>query len=94
MFSFTLGVIEYSRVSHGIEALHRPEEGGSIVATAGVDLTIESCHPQPAPLAQHGHGLAPPPGLGVEQLHAVEDGEAVVTAQGVDLTEELDNPGG
>ena len=55
---------------------------------------MESGHPQPAPLAQHRHRLAPHPGLGVEELHAVEDREPVVTAQGVDLAEELDNPGG
>ena len=81
------------RVGDGVEALHGPEEGGTIVAPTGVDLTIECGHPQSAPLAQHGDRLAPHPGLGVEQLHAVEDGEPVVTAQGVDLAEELDDPG-
>ena len=47
------------RVRDGVEALHGPEERGAIVAPAGVDLTIEGGHPQSAPLAQHGHRLAP-----------------------------------
>ncbi len=55
-------------VGDRIEALDAAQEGGAVVAAAGVDLAVEGGHAQPTPLRQHSHRLYPAAGRRVVYL--------------------------